>query len=210
MKARIASIQANSVVDGPGVRTVVFFQGCSIHCPGCQNKHLWDPSGGTEIEVTELAERIAEIGNPQVTISGGEPFQQPEQLARLVSILKYRHNFHIIVYTGFTWEVLRTLCNPIFLLNAGILSNVDVLVDGQYVKSLDDDCITYRGSRNQRPIDVQASRRANQVITLDWDAPEVVITQDGNAFLPIGMVAEMGELGIVQPTRMCGQTKSVQ
>ncbi len=88
-----------------------------------------------------------------------------------------------------------------------IFSNIDVLVDGQFVREQDDPYISYRGSRNQRPIDVQASLASKEIVMLDWDSPEIVIDLSGNAFMPIGLVNEFEELGSSDITRRCGQTK---
>ena len=99
MKVFINSIQFNrSLVDGPGVRTVVFFQGCDLRCEGCHNKSTWDPHGGTETDVHELATLLRrEVRNKKVTISGGEPLLQTEALLALVKLLD---GFDIAVYTG--------------------------------------------------------------------------------------------------------------
>jgi anaerobic ribonucleoside-triphosphate reductase activating protein len=212
MEIRYNHIRRNSLVDGPGSRTVLFMQGCDIHCPGCQNHKLWDPKTGRSAEVAELAEAIANVTpNGQVTISGGEPFLQPAALAELCHVLKQHYGFHVIVYSGHTWEQLRSLNfsgNWYDVMCA--ISNTDVLVDGPFVRALDDDNITYRGSRNQRPINVQASRKAGKVITYDWDSPEVVIGEDGDFVLPIGLSELGSEIGTAVETRICGQTATLK
>jgi anaerobic ribonucleoside-triphosphate reductase activating protein len=199
---RISHIEARSFVDGPGERAVLFVQGCPIECPGCQNKHLWPASGGrmeNEIEVALSLAQLA-INHGNVTISGGDPFAQPASLLRLLQNLReFASVKHIIVYTGFLWEHLINYHN--------ILKLIDVLVDGPFIRSEDDTLITYRGSRNQRPIDVQASLAAGEVVVLDWDNPEIVIDTDGTAFLPVGLVEEFKEIGDISKTRRCGQTK---
>ena len=99
MKVYINSIKFNrSLVDGPGVRTVVFFQGCDLRCKGCQNKSTWDMKSGTEVEVAELATLLQkEVCNKKITFSGGEPLMQAEALIELVKLLD---GFDIAVYTG--------------------------------------------------------------------------------------------------------------
>ena len=99
VKVYINSIKFNrSLVDGPGVRTVVFFQGCDLRCKGCQNKSTWDMKSGTEVEVAELATLLQkEVCNKKITFSGGEPLMQAEALLELVKLLD---GFDIAVYTG--------------------------------------------------------------------------------------------------------------
>ncbi len=101
MNMRISSIRYNnSLVDGPGIRTVLFMQGCDIRCPGCQNASIWDLEGGVEIEIgTLLAELIKNVINKKITISGGEPLAQLDALAVLIDGL-YREGFDIALYTG--------------------------------------------------------------------------------------------------------------
>ena len=99
MNVYINSIQFNkSLVDGPGVRTLVFFQGCDIHCPGCHNQSAWDITKGTIYQVKELAELIKKgTFNEKVTLTGGEPLMQKEALVELLKELK---GLDVIVYTG--------------------------------------------------------------------------------------------------------------
>ena len=99
VKVYINSIKFNrSLVDGPGVRTVVFFQGCDLRCKGCQNKSTWNIKSGTEVEVAELATLLQkEVCNKKITFSGGEPLMQAEALLDLVKLLD---GFDIAVYTG--------------------------------------------------------------------------------------------------------------
>lgn len=212
MNIRYSHIQENSLVDGPGKRTVLFLQGCQIHCPGCQNKKLWDLDGGSEADVIKAAAVLASIAtNKQVTISGGEPFQQAQALAQLVLLLKVVYHLHVIVYTGYTWDYLNRDNNDQQLYAKVALANIDVLVDGPYFRRLDDDTIIYRGSRNQHPIDVKASRKdINHPVVLNWDQPEVVIDGSGNIFLPIGLTEMGAEIGDVKHTRMCGQTRGLK
>ena len=90
-KLRIAGIVNDSIVDGPGMRLAVFTQGCHRYCPGCHNPHTWDPNGGQDISIEEILQRVDQ--NPLlsgVTLTGGEPFEQPEPLIELVKELKKR------------------------------------------------------------------------------------------------------------------------
>ena len=209
---RINKVVEESYVDGPGRRTVVFFQGCPIECVGCQNKALWSANGGDAYDEEQLAKWLAFLArnHGNVTISGGEPFAQVKSLAKLVWYLKREGVQNIIVYSGYTWETLLNPLTGVMTWVKTVMENIDVLVDGQFVRELDDPFITYRGSRNQRPIDVQASLCEGKVITLDWDNPEVVITADGNALMPVGLAVEIATADILSNTRMCGQTRPIK
>lgn len=208
---RINRIVESSYVDGPEERAVVFFQGCPIACPGCQNTALWDANGGAVYDEQDLAVKLAflarEHGN--VTISGGEPFAQIHSLARLVYHLHKDGVRNVMVYSGYKWETLLNPLNGVFPWIKSILDYVDVIVDGPFMKELDDPFIVYRGSRNQRVIDVEASLCEGKVVTLDWDHPEIVIKADGDLVLPAGLANEMAEIGTVIDTRMCGSLKGL-
>ena len=119
VKVYINSIKFNrSLVDGPGVRTVVFFQGCDLRCKGCQNKSTWDIKNGTEVEVAELATLLQkEVCNKKITFSGGEPLMQAEALIKLVKLLD---GFDIAVYTGHELcDVPQELLNLINYIKTG-------------------------------------------------------------------------------------------
>lgn len=213
----IHKIEAKSHVDGPGERTVLFTQGCAIHCPGCQNRHMWEIEDGRVEPVDEIAKTLKALAGPggSVTISGGEPFAQAGALAELVRQLKTVYGItHIIVYSGFTWEFLTHPEQPVdFHISVmAALSYIDVLVDGPFIKALDDPFIAYRGSRNQRPIDVKASFEnwcgmTLEPVILDWGFTEIAIATDGGVFMPVGLAPAFAELGGTNKTRRCGQTK---
>lgn len=211
MKARIHKIEARTLVDGPGERTAVFFQGCPLGCAGCQNKHIWPFDGGTQVEVKDLAETLVNL-NSQYTISGGEPFAQPAALAELVWRLRWTGDYdllsnrHIIVFTGYTWEELMNPSHPAYPYLKTIYENIDVLVDGRFVRELDDPYITYRGSRNQRVIDVFETLSTGEICTLDWDN-EIVLDVDGSLLMPVGFAQDFEEVGQVESNRKCGQTR---
>lgn len=202
---QISHVNPESYVDGPGRRAVVFLQGCTLACPGCQNKHLWPANGGQFITPDALADALLAANREAVTISGGEPFQQRNELAALVVSLRAKApGVHIIVYSGYTLdELIDLLPSNLF---AAIMTRIDVLVDGRFVRQQDNPLMQYRGSANQRPIDVQATLQSGAVVTLDWDTPEIVITDSGDLLMPIG-VREFDELGSAGTTRRCGQTQ---
>lgn len=209
MNIQINRIIMSSRVDGPGERAVLFVQGCPIHCPGCQSRQTWDPDGGIFAPVAMLVEHLARHAKTRsVTVSGGEPFAQPAALAELVTTLRKSGFDHILVYTGYIWEQLFDPTHPAYPYLKVILEQVDVLVDGPFMRELDDDLITWRGSRNQRPIDVAESLAAGAVVALDWDFPRITIDRDGNLVLPVGLAPDF-PLGSVENSRMCGQLTEI-
>ncbi len=167
MKLRLAGIVPESVVDGPGIRLSLFFQGCSHRCPGCHNPETHDPAGGTEVDSAELLVRIKEArGIDGVTFSGGEPFEQAAPLAGLAEEIR-NLGLNLVLYSGFTFEVLlrKSERDPHIrrLLGAGTL-----LVDGPYIQEERDLTLPFRGSRNQRLIDL--SRSLEQGAAVEWKA----------------------------------------
>ena len=154
MKIRLAApIQYDSIVDGEGMRAVLWTQGCPHKCPGCHNPSTHDFNSGTLIDTDELIIELKDNMRFQdgITLSGGDPFMQPEAVNE---IAKYVQSIgkDVWAYTGFTFEQLQIISksNPKVI---ELLKNVDVLVDGQFImeeKSLD---LFYMGSRNQRVID---------------------------------------------------------
>ena len=152
VELRVAGVIEESIVDGPGIRFVLFLQGCRLHCPGCQNPQTWDFDGGTLVPSNEVLARIKE--NPLVhgvTFSGGEPFEQAEALLPLATELKAQ-GYHLMAFSGYTFEQLREKAE-----NRALLEKLDLLVDGPFLeaqKSLD---LRFRGSRNQRILNIPAS-----------------------------------------------------
>ncbi|MCA0980130.1 anaerobic ribonucleoside-triphosphate reductase activating protein [Exiguobacterium aestuarii] len=145
---RILSVVEESVVDGPGIRTVIFTAGCPHHCKGCHNPSSWNPAGGEDFEVDEIVRRIELSGWDGVTISGGEPFLQSSELAKLVLACKSLGK-NVWVYTGYTMEQLVAMQDEAV---QTVLDYADVLVDGRFEQSLRDMGLRFRGSSNQRII----------------------------------------------------------
>lgn len=169
---RIAGIIGESIVDGPGFRFVIFTQGCPHHCPGCHNPQTHAFDGGELVEIDALAEKIFE--DPiitGVTFSGGEPFCQAEALAELAVILR-EHGMHIMTYTGYTWEELQQSKDPAV---HALLERTDLLVDGRFIEAERSMLLKFRGSRNQRLIDVQQSLKNHRVIETDCEKPTDVV-----------------------------------
>lgn len=154
MKINIAGTISDSIVDGPGVRYVVFAQGCDHHCKGCQNPQTWDFNKGKLVEVKELFDDIMKsVISKRVTFSGGDPFYQCKEFAELAKMLK-KEGFEIVAYTGFTFEQLMS--NPDYD-RFELLSNIDYLVDGKFEEDKKSLSLRFKGSSNQRIIDVQKS-----------------------------------------------------
>ena len=156
---RIANTVSDSIVDGPGLRFTVFTQGCPHRCPGCHNPGTHDPAGGREVSVAELATELS--GNPLtngLTLSGGEPFCQAAECAALARIARER-GLNVWAYTGYTYERLLAGEVPDAL---ALLEQVDVLVDGPFVEAEKSYAALFRGSANQRLIDVPKSLAAGR------------------------------------------------
>ncbi|HLG69874.1 MAG TPA: 4Fe-4S single cluster domain-containing protein [Chloroflexota bacterium] len=149
---RIAGVYHGSLVDGPGRRSVVRFQGCPIRCPGCYVPETHSLTGGMSVSIASVAgELTGERGVPRdgVTILGGEPFAQLEPLLALLHQLK-RSGVHVVVYTGYTLEALQARSRPALTAALGL---IDLLIDGPFVKDEADGSRQWRGSRNQRLIE---------------------------------------------------------
>lgn len=153
MQIRIAGVVPESVVDGPGIRMVVFTQGCLHLCPGCHNPHTHDPESGELADTDELLERF--LFRPQLaglTISGGEPIMQAQACAELARGVKQAGKT-VLLYSGYTFEQLQELAQSDDAV-ARLLSYTDTLIDGTYVEAERDISLAFRGSRNQRIIDM--------------------------------------------------------
>lgn len=163
MRLRIAGVEPESFVDGPGIRFSIFTQGCSHHCPGCHNPQTHDFNGGHFVSLKELLEMIEE--NPLldgVTLSGGDPMFQAATLVPLAREIKER-GLNLVIFTGFTYERLMALApeKPEYL---ELLSFADILVDGPFVMAQRCLDLKFRGSKNQRLIDVQQSLTEGKVV----------------------------------------------
>lgn len=155
-----ADLQPDSIVDGEGIRTVIWTQGCPHNCPGCHNKITHDFNGGLEVDIEEVKETISELKNQKgITFSGGDPMCQPKQCLELAKYAK-KLGMDIWCYTGYTYEQLNDMNRKDI---NDFLNEIDVLIDGKFIieeKSLN---LLFRGSRNQRIIDVQRSLKENTI-----------------------------------------------
>ena len=163
----LSGIVSDSIVDGPGIRTTVFSQGCPHHCKGCHNPETWAFGCGTQVPVEAIVDIVK--SNPLcrgVTFSGGEPFAQAAAFARLAVLLK-AEGYEVASYSGYTFEELLEGTEA----QQQLLSNIDILIDGPFLiseKSLE---IAFRGSRNQRILDVKkslAEGRAVETTSKRW------------------------------------------
>ena len=169
MLLRLASkLQKDSIVDGEGIRAVVWTQGCPHHCPSCHNPETWDYQGGFSCDVEDLKKEINTLDDEVgVTFSGGDPFEQAEACCE---VAKYVHSIGLNVwcYTGYTYEQLLKKCeNDASVKN--FLNEIDILVDGPFVLKLKSYEIKFRGSKNQRIIDVKKSLKNKKVVLYDLD-----------------------------------------
>ena len=162
---RVLDIIEDTMVDGPGFRTSIYCAGCRHQCPGCHNPQSWDFDGGQPMTTDEMMRVIeADPYTQGVTFSGGDPMYQPEGFAELAHAIHERTpQKDIWCYTGYTFEQLLT--NP---RQRALLELIDVLVDGPFLRDQRDETLCFRGSRNQRIIDVQASLAQGRIVTLDF------------------------------------------
>lgn len=166
-KIRLAGLVDDSIVDGPGIRLAVFTQGCSHACPGCHNPDTHDFEAGYEADIAAVAQKA--FDNPilsGITLSGGDPLFQVPACLELVQAIQ-GHGLDVLVYTGFVWEDIlkNSQTNPVL---RSFLGKIDYLIDGPYIQSQRDLTLHFRGSANQRCIDVKESLKSHRVVLLDW------------------------------------------
>ena len=162
---RLSGITPESFVDGPGLRYVIFAQGCIHQCPHCQNPETWDCSAGKEFSVKQIIRMIKQQKKTKrgVTFSGGEPFLQGGELAQ-AAMAAHQIGWDVVTYTGFTYEEL------IEDKSAGVkalLAASDILIDGKYIHELRSIGLQFRGSSNQRIINLIETRKEGRLIL--WD-----------------------------------------
>lgn len=169
---RILKLVPDTVVDGPGLRTSIYFAGCLHHCKGCHNPESWNFKQGYAYHPDELYCMLLKTGNNKVTLTGGDPlYQNIGDLDRFLWLLKNglplreeKPVYDVWVYTGYTWEQLINSKR-----HSSLLKYIDVIVDGKFVEELRDTSLQFRGSSNQRIIDVQESLKQNKVVLYKID-----------------------------------------
>lgn len=163
MKIRLAAdLQADSIVDGEGIRTVIWTQGCPHHCKGCHNPQTHDFHDGVEVDVTDVIRELKKIkGQDGITLSGGDPVCQSEAC---LEICKAAHTLGLNVwcYTGFTYEMMIRNSK-----HRKLLEEIDVLVDGKFILEQKSYDIDFRGSKNQRIIDVKKSLEVDRTVLVE-------------------------------------------
>lgn len=159
-KLRVVDIVGGTTVDGPGFRTSIYFAGCQHRCPGCHNQSTWDVNAGRDMTVVEIMQVLLE-NRCNVTFTGGDPMYQAEAIIPLAEEIR-RHGMTIWCYTGFTYESVSE--SPKM---SKLLPYIDVLVDGPFVEALKDTSLLFRGSSNQRLIDLTKSTKEKVRL---WDS----------------------------------------
>ena len=158
----LAGIVGDSIVDGPGIRTTIFSQGCPHHCPGCHNPETWAFGCGTEMDEETILEIVR--SNPLcrgVTFSGGEPFAQAEGFAKLARLLN-AHGYEVASYSGYTFEALLDGTPA----QKDLLSTIDILIDGPFLMAEKTLEVPFRGSRNQRILNIPRSLAAGKAVEI--------------------------------------------
>lgn len=160
---RIAGVVRESIVDGPGIRFVVFSQGCPHNCPECHNAATHCFTGGYDCSIDKIINTVDEDPLIKgVTFSGGEPVCQAEAFVELGKKVKER-NLDIVMFTGYTFEELNNIGKSDLAVKK-LLSLVDIMIDGKYEKDKRDLTLQYRGSSNQRVIDMKKTRDQGEII----------------------------------------------
>ncbi|OYP50689.1 anaerobic ribonucleoside-triphosphate reductase activating protein [Prevotella sp. P3-120] len=161
---QVLDIIEDTMVDGPGFRTSIYCAGCHHECPGCHNPQSWNPGGGHPMTTDEVMKIIVADPYANVTFSGGDPMYQAEGFTELARAIRSQTQKTIWCYTGFTFEAIVKI--PRY---RQLLDEIDVLVDGPFVKSLRDEDLLFRGSSNQRLVDVPASLAKGEVVEFHPD-----------------------------------------
>ena len=152
------------MVDGPGFRTAIYCAGCVNRCPGCHNPESWDINNGKAMSTDEILQKILADPFADVTFTGGDPMYQPEGFSELAQAIKANSNKTIWCYTGYTFEeIIKDERKK------ELLGYIDVLVDGRFIQELRDESLYFRGSSNQRLIDVKASLEQGKAVIYEYE-----------------------------------------
>ena len=162
---RLVGITKESIVDGPGIRMVLFMQGCTRKCANCHNPDSWPLDGGTDYPINKILRMIKRPGPKKkpirgITFSGGEPFLQAAELS-LVAFEAHRIGWDVVTYTGYTYEDLVKNQDPDV---QALLALSDMLIDGPYIHALRDISLKFKGSDNQRLINLNETRKRGRIV----------------------------------------------
>ena len=155
----VISIIEDTMVDGPGFRTAIYCAGCKHQCKGCHNPQSWDFNNGKMMSTRQIMDIIKQDPFANVTFSGGDPMFQPEGFTELAEAIRMETNKTIWCWTGYKFEMLLRMPKQ-----RRLLELIDVLVDGPFIEAQKDPDLLFRGSRNQRLIDVKASLKQGKVV----------------------------------------------
>ena len=159
----VLSVIHDTMVDGPGFRTSIYCAGCPNHCPECHNPQSWDINNGTMTSTEDLLKEIMSDPFANVTFSGGDPMFQAEGFAELARAIRKESSKDIWCFTGYKYENL--LKNPV---QRALLEQIDVLVDGPFIEEQKDITLKFKGSANQRVIDMEKTRATGEVSILEF------------------------------------------
>ena len=180
MNITLSSLIHDSIVDGPGLRSVIFTQGCPHNCPGCHNQKAIPFEGGELITTDDVINEVLRANLKKVTFSGGEPFSQPKELYTIAKALKEK-GYNLWSYSGYTYNALIRHHDPYV---QKLLSQLDILVDGRFLLEKRSIAAIFRGSTNQRIIDVQKSLKEDKVILAeDYQDKNEFIEREPDIFI---------------------------
>ena len=200
---KVGELVARSRANGPGTRTVVWVQGCGLDCPGCINQHLLPKDGGHTVDPVVLGRRLVDQ-EPEVeglTLSGGEPFEQPAACAYLLATVRAK-GWSTVVYTGHQLEDLRVREDPWV---HQMLSRIDLLIDGPFQAELRTEELPWRGSKNQK-IHCLSSRYSELKLDLQKSPVEEILLNLGDATaIRSGILSRLGLKSLTEPTPLRGR-----
>lgn len=179
-KIKLCKIVKDSTTDGPGVRFAIHTQTCFFKCEGCSVPHTWDAEQGQLFDIEDIISDIKEVADKidGITFSGGEPFLQADPLTDiLIELNKAGITLPVLCYTGYTWEELILLAKESNSYNR-LLMHIDQLIDGRYDKDKATMDLKYRGSVNQRYIDVRESMKSGTIVKVKEDDNNNVEQED--------------------------------
>ena len=168
-------ITESSTVDGPGFRDVLWVQGCNHHCKGCHNPETWDFECGRKISIQEAYDALTKSPITNITLSGGDPLEQPANLYLLIHKIKADYpNKTVWCYTGYTWEEIIENASSENAYKLALLTVIDVLVDGKFEQDKFQKGLKFRGSTNQRFIDVNKTIKSQKIVLWNDDNDDFI------------------------------------